>query len=169
MGNRIGEKTTEELLKEICEKLEIDMNHSVEEVLGVTERFGDKRKVKCTGGEWYISSEGFVSKSISSPVWRRRGLEFETKEDAEKENRQLTELRIINNIIRKFNEMDAFVADWYDREQPKYFIKYSVHTRLWSSDYYFSTQYLGYEYCSEKSADEIVKLLNNKRIYGIER
>ena len=113
---------------------------------------------------FYIESTRSVTATIyrSDSIDDRRlacGNAFSSKENAQKASKAM---RTHNKILQYIIENDSdWEADWNDRSQKKWFIRFNRAENKWKSDYNTYSQKAGGLYCSHQCCDELVELLNN--------
>jgi hypothetical protein len=125
--------------------------------------------IKCTGGYYCIDAYGRIDCcDENDDLQVNRGLKYQKIEEAEKENAALTELRIINNIIRQENKRTGFVAD-FSGEQFNYYVGFDEVSGCVILCSHRSINYSGFGYCSQESAYKIKDWLARGMIEGITR
>lgn len=87
------------------------------------------------------------------------GNAFSSEENALKASKAM---RTHNKILQYIIENDGdWEADWNDRSQKKWFIRFNHAENKWKSDYTTYSQKAGGLYCSHQCCEELVELLNN--------
>lgn len=114
---------------------------------------------------WHVTSMGFTADSATyhaNGADRGRlafGNIFSSEENAQKASKVMrTHNRILQYIIENDSDWEA---DWNDRSQKKWFIRFNHDENKWKSDYNTYSQKAGGLYCSHQCCDELVELLNN--------
>ena len=115
------------------------------------------------GGEFSINKlDGCVFKSITSPGWRRAGLERKTREAAE---RAAIEMRKFNRLLAYRDEFaPGYEPDWCAQEEDKHYVfqdrasgKYQVADNI-------TCQTLGAVYLPFDVAVELCRKLNSGEV-----
>lgn len=111
------------------------------------------------GGEWFVNARGEIERLPTEQVTREFGVEYQTKEQAEK----------ARNAMRKYNRLlawlaendDGWVADWDNDDQEKWSVRYHHTSKSYETVYNYTIRSLGSVYMSQASAEKLRKLLND--------
>lgn len=111
------------------------------------------------GGKWYVDILGRANKNHSIKESRLSGLEYQTKEQAEKA-RDL--MRSHNRQIAWLMENDdGWVADWNSNKQHKFYILYSCYDKEFIVHCISTIKGASIVYMSENNAFKLADLLND--------
>ena len=132
---------------------------TIDGIVYVPKQYNDKPKqVELEGGEWYVDVLGKISKFASFIGTRSLGVEFKTKELAEK---ALVDMRRTNRLRNLAYQLDPDYVDDNNKDEEVYFIELnSLGTYIAEWNMGFRT--LGTVYMSKQTSITICQLLNDK-------
>lgn len=116
------------------------------------------------GGPFTVAGDGTTHMSNSSDPWKNYGVEYHTREAAEKANKAM---RTHNRLLAWIAENDdGWKPDWNDDSQKKFYLRKDHNKALEPNSRYYvgssnSLQSVAVSYMSEQNANKLCKLLNN--------
>lgn len=111
------------------------------------------------GGLWFVAGEGSVTKHRSYEKFSKFGVEYPTKEAAE---RARDAMRVHNRLLAWLSENDdGWVADWDNINETKWYVYFDYIRGVWNrwSSSVYETP--GIVYMSGANAEKLCELLND--------
>jgi hypothetical protein len=152
----IGKMNKQQLQQEIAE-----LQKQLEEKKKALSVMPDKWEPE--GGEFMVSADGDVSQLTSYAKCRLFGMEYATREQAEKASKAM---RAHNRLLAYVAEFVTcgWEADWLDAEQAKYYASFSCKHMCWDPMAARETLSVGVVYMPRYAAEDLCNKLNSGEV-----
>lgn len=111
------------------------------------------------GGEWYVDTVGAVCDVPSDIDCKNYGVEFETREAAEKAAKYYRKIHRLYKLAEELNE--GWEPDWGDISQKKYHVAYNHSISEWFMYWDYRVNRSTLYFKDEQTANRAIELIKN--------